>query len=187
MKQSGWALILSGIAIIISIVAICVACPHNKDLGFDYQGVIVGVLSLLVTILIGWNIYSIIDMKNTKDKIEEISTGASLALQKSMAVSEGANWMIYHFLLLSNDPLGLEYRFIYHGIATLFHSSQFSDLATCNVTVKVLLDVLTNPSNITIPKIKKNEMLILLKDVRNPEKIEGFFELMEKVALIRVR
>ena len=40
----------------------------------------VGVLSLLVTILIGWNIYTIIDIKNTRDKIDEISTGASLWL-----------------------------------------------------------------------------------------------------------
>lgn len=53
MKKESWALLLSSVAVLISLVAICVACPHKAELGFDYQGVIVGVLSLLVTILIG--------------------------------------------------------------------------------------------------------------------------------------
>lgn len=56
MKKENWALGLSGIAVVISIVSICVAYPHKAELGFDYQGVLVGVLSLLVTTLIGWNI-----------------------------------------------------------------------------------------------------------------------------------
>lgn len=119
MKKESLALFFSFIAILISVVSICVACPRNQELGFDYQGVLVGVLSLLVTVLVGW-------------KIDEISTGASLMIQKGMEVSENTNWMIYHYLLLKEDPLGLEYRFLYHGIACLFHTSQFLDIATCN-------------------------------------------------------
>lgn len=61
------ALGVSGIAIIVSVIAICIACPHIPELGFDYQGVVVGVLSLLVTTLIGWNIFSIIDIKKIRD------------------------------------------------------------------------------------------------------------------------
>lgn len=45
MKKESWALLLSSVAVLISLVAICVACPHKAELGFDYQGVIVGVLS----------------------------------------------------------------------------------------------------------------------------------------------
>ena len=71
MKKESLALFFSFMAILISVVSICVACPRNQELGFDYQGVLVGVLSLLVTVLVGWNIYTIIDIKNTKDKIDE--------------------------------------------------------------------------------------------------------------------
>lgn len=45
------ALLLSVIAIIVSIAAICISCPHIPELGFDYQGVLIGVLSLLITTL----------------------------------------------------------------------------------------------------------------------------------------
>ena len=71
MKKESWALLLSSVAVLISLVAICVACPHKAELGFDYQGVIVGVLSLLVTILIGWQIYTFIDINKKSKELEE--------------------------------------------------------------------------------------------------------------------
>ena len=94
MKKENWALGLSIVAMTIAIIATCIAAYRTPELGFDYQGVIVGILSLLVTVLIGWNIYTIIDIKSTRDKIDEISTGASFMVQKNMAVSESTNWML---------------------------------------------------------------------------------------------
>lgn len=66
-KNQNWLVCgVSGLSLVLSVVAVCVACCHTPDLGLDYQGVIVGVLSLLVTVLIGWNIYSVIDLKDSK-------------------------------------------------------------------------------------------------------------------------
>lgn len=62
------ALGLSVIAIVISIIAICISCPHISELGFDYQGVLVGILSLLVTALIGLQIYNYITFKSEMEK-----------------------------------------------------------------------------------------------------------------------
>lgn len=187
MKTENITIWVSIIALVLGIISICIAAWRTPELSFDYQGVIVGVLSLLVTVLIGWNIYTLIDIKNTKDKIDEISSGSSLMIQKSMALSENTNWMIYHYLLLKEDPLGLEYRFLYHGVACLFHTSQFYDIATCNVLVKGLLECITNPEKIIINENSKNDVLKLISGVKHPEKIEGFFELMNKIALVRVK
>ena len=49
---------LSIISLLLSIISTCVAVWRSPELGFDYQGVITGVLSLLVTVLIGWQIYN---------------------------------------------------------------------------------------------------------------------------------
>lgn len=61
--------IFSICALIFSILSLCQLFPRT-NLGFDYMGVIVGILSLLVAVLIGWNIYSVIDMKNLKEETE---------------------------------------------------------------------------------------------------------------------
>lgn len=69
MKKEKWALGLSIVAMTIAIIATCIAAYRTPELGFDYQGVIVGILSLLVTVLIGWNIYTFIDIKGTSQKL----------------------------------------------------------------------------------------------------------------------
>lgn len=65
------------ISIIISpifwVITICVDTPRIDNLEFDYQGVIVGILSLLVTIILGWNIYTFLDIRNEFEKHKSYS------------------------------------------------------------------------------------------------------------------
>ena len=57
--------------IICSVVAIFVSFPSEPELGMDYIGVIVGILSLLVTMLIGWQIYNAVTIeKRIKDEVD---------------------------------------------------------------------------------------------------------------------
>lgn len=59
------------ISVIASVIAICRTCPR-VELDFDYMGLIVGILALLVTILIGWQIWNLIDFdRRVKSKINE--------------------------------------------------------------------------------------------------------------------
>lgn len=67
------SVILHVITLTFSIIAISVCCPRNvefSDLGFDYIGVIVGIISLLVAVLIGWNIYTVVDFNKKTEIIE---------------------------------------------------------------------------------------------------------------------
>lgn len=71
---SGWKIAVFigiGISLSCSIAAICIASPHIPQLGFDYQGVLVGILSALVTILIGWQIWNLISAKDNLKKMSE--------------------------------------------------------------------------------------------------------------------
>lgn len=51
----------------IAICLLCRVCPTN-DVKFDYIGVIIGILALLVTLLVAWNIYSALGIER---RIEE--------------------------------------------------------------------------------------------------------------------
>lgn len=63
---------ISSAALILGVIAVCVSVWRSPDLTFDYQGVIVGILSLLVTVILGWNIYTVIDIKNTRTEIYKL-------------------------------------------------------------------------------------------------------------------
>lgn len=194
MKKESWALGLSIVAITLSITATCMAAYRTPELEFDYQGVIVGVLSLLVTALIGWNIYNIIDFNK---KAEELSTktnvmssimNTQLKEQDRMgAVMENTMSDIYYSLLGLKDPLTLEYKYMYHKIWSLVYSSKMGDITTCNIVVKTALSVATHPEEVLLTNECKQTLIVLLSKVENAEKIERFDEIVERVAKFGVK
>lgn len=56
-------------AILISIIAICIAAYRTPQLGFDYIGLLVGILATLVTALIGWQIFTTIGVEKKVDNM----------------------------------------------------------------------------------------------------------------------
>lgn len=63
-------IIIALIAIAALVIAICKSFPR-LDLGFDYMGVIVAIFSTIVTLLLGWQIYNLFDIKSiAKDNDE---------------------------------------------------------------------------------------------------------------------
>ena len=67
------SIILSIVALVVSLLLMFPCLPRilsNEELQFDYIGAIVGILALLVTVLIGWNIYQLVDMKDIKKNYE---------------------------------------------------------------------------------------------------------------------
>lgn len=69
MKQCSFAIILSGIAIFFGLVAIYTTRPYNWDL--DFVGGIIMTLTFLVTLLIGWNIFTALDLKRKVENMEK--------------------------------------------------------------------------------------------------------------------
>lgn len=72
---------ISIIAIILSIIAIWIVLAGHfprTNLDFDYLGLLVGILALLVTILIGWDIYKAISIEKTiREKTDAAECGAT--------------------------------------------------------------------------------------------------------------
>lgn len=58
---------LSIASVILSVIAICIAAYRTPELGFDYQGVIVAFLSLVVTLFVAVQIYQSFNLKRDID------------------------------------------------------------------------------------------------------------------------
>lgn len=65
--------VTSIIACTISFLAVWIALPNSKSVDYTHQDVIVDILGVLVTVLIGWNILSVVDIKKKAEKIDTIS------------------------------------------------------------------------------------------------------------------
>lgn len=54
-----------------SLIALYIAIPQIPNNTYDYNGALVTILSVLVTLLLGWNIYTVVDFNRKVEKAEE--------------------------------------------------------------------------------------------------------------------
>ena len=173
-------LVLSLIAITMSMVALCHICPRDLYLGW-----IIGILALLVTFLLGWNIYSMIDIKENHKSYLAIINEVDISQHKVLSIQEYTNWMIYHQLLLGKDPISLEYRFLYHAVNCFYHTSYIGDIQICEIITKGICECLASPKNIRMKENNKADLLSVMQKVRNKKQIRGYSEALSKILLIR--
>ena len=68
------AFILSLSSLALIVIILCPSIPRllsNKELQFDYIGAIIGIVSIIVALVLGWNIFSSIDVRGRISKVEE--------------------------------------------------------------------------------------------------------------------
>lgn len=79
-------------AIIIAVIALAISLPRliwtdkfgKVNLGFDYLGVIVALLAIMVTLMVGWNIWQTIDAKNAIKDFEKKTKNYEQDLQNKV-------------------------------------------------------------------------------------------------------
>jgi hypothetical protein len=180
------SLALSVTAIAISIIALCRVYPHTSDLGLDYQGIIVGILALLVTAVVGLNIYTLVDFKRATKEVEMLKGKLHNDVNTSIALGSNDIFMVYHYLITGIAPLGLEYNLIRSALSSLVHLSSIGQYDACGVVSKALVQCVVNPSGITITRKSKEELLSLLSEVKQPKKIRLFLDVAQLVASLNV-
>ena len=137
-------LILSAISIMVSVAALCRTYPHTSDLGMDYQGVIVGMLALLVTILIGWQIYTAInvkeelkDIKDLRREINKQERDIYIRSTNNLFEFQSAMFMMYdNKKEKSNSDI---FQLYLHGISSIFHLCSLGKQNECTSLVNILI------------------------------------------------
>lgn len=137
-------LILSAISIMVSVAALCRTYPHTSDLGMDYQGVIVGILALLVTILIGWQIYTAInvkeelkDIKDLRREINKQERDIYIRSTNNLFEFQSAMFMMYdNKKEKSNSDI---FQLYLHGISSIYHLCSLGKQNECTSIVNILI------------------------------------------------
>lgn len=75
MKNNSFSIIALAISVISLLVSGYIICSENR-FNADWYAIVIGVLSLLITVLIGWNIYTVIDFdRRIENKVERALSG----------------------------------------------------------------------------------------------------------------
>ena len=146
--------------------------PRGINLDFDYYGVIVGILSLLVSLLIGWNIYSVIDLKRIKEEyksaISKIQEDNQL-IKNGMLLSRGQ--IEEDFAIICGTDVEKRPKVISHTIKALLIWAEIGEFEKANYCVKYLLLIMEHPLIIKCSSNERDTWITLLKSVPNQQKI----------------
>lgn len=71
----------------LSFFAICLALENGNSSNFYQQDVIVDIFAVLVTVLMGWNIISVVDIKRNAEKVNSISRDLEMVISGMMQLN----------------------------------------------------------------------------------------------------
>lgn len=171
--KRNFASIIAFLSLIVNIIIASVVCPRIVDenhLNFDYIGIIVGVLSLLVTVLMTWNIYTVIDIRKVKKE-------AFAYINKELS-EKGRDWVVS--VLCYADTLNVDdylmkkkpefaIDFLFRAIENCAGKPYSESAINSAITKLYIVCCEYNKDNTRIFKSKRNKYLSLLS------KIEGTY------------
>lgn len=152
MYNTAACLVVSSIiAGTISFLALWLALPNVEVVDYTHQDVVVDIFGVLVTVLMGWNIISVVDIKRKAEKIDRISEDLERVISGIIQLS------IHSFTLRSDKDAIIDSCFI------SLEKVQNCDIENVkNAATKEIMDVLHN----VIHSYKDGEDRLIFKNRR---------------------
>lgn len=155
-----WLIVLSTI----SIAALCRSFYRDVQLELDYSGILVGILSALCTVLIGWQIYTVIDFSQREKVNSAKIAGIIEALKNSERKDLYRSYLSHHAIAdvyahLCNGMIveKTEYECVNNRLEALYYASALEDWETCKLIAHLT-----------------NRFIEKRKSKFNPTEVEGF-------------
>lgn len=174
-------LIINIFFMVFNIIVLIFVFPRSQKLSFDYLGVVVTIYSIIVMLLICWNVYNVIDLRKMKSDFD----------MKKKEVDEQLDNLKYGTLLsrgqIEEDFVkmfgksGTDFpEVIPHSIKAIYCWSEIRQYNKASKCVDFLLAFVTYPDKIKYDSKEKEEIMDLLKSIPNQSKIRN----IEKVYLL---
>lgn len=149
----------------------------------DIAGFIVAVLGLITTILLGWNIYTLVDFKHKERQLEKYRD----ELNKALQLVQGANRVIngytqneiaevYLSIIKSNiDPS----KYLIQKAHALIAYDSVSDTSSCRIIVSDIILYLLSDYGKRLKKEARLDIYKMVHNIRNKENIGNFHEMTD--------
>lgn len=186
------------IADILAIVGFCLACfiafqifPNSTATSFDYQAVLVGIISGIFALLVGWNIYQMVDWKNKEQQVSNLQNKLTENITYIHNKTDYNQALMYAIMsqtitaeLVPETQMTLKFQMLLKGIQALKIFSNFPDCdKEINSLMKTLIIGLENSRSVQLSDDARVKLLMKCGEINNKENIESFdmfIKLVEK-------
>lgn len=196
-KKDIFPIILGIINFALLIPLLCMHFPRiiDSNLGFDYMGVIVGVLSLLVTVLVGWNIFNTLEFKKELEQIKKNSEEKEKMLEKlkkeiddnfkeysckgyEILADISKEFIVTSVPNLKNTDKELSlFNIIRNIVNTICFYEQAGKYKDADDYIDLMVDILPKTKYDALLPEYKNKIMNKIKTISNPNKLEKYIKL----------
>lgn len=195
MKVNRLTLLVSILAIVLSVIAISTSLPRT-EMSFDYLGFITGCLGFLVTVLLGYTIFDFRqerqDLKayfdEQKQSVKAVGSDLRMTFKNQIAnvsLLEKHISDVYSYLMGINNSIPLLFYYIHLTLGAIINSAQSENYDNCNLWVNELLAVIKEPEVIEMPITSKMYLLKSFTMIYHPENIKRLDELHRVIARLK--
>lgn len=180
--------IFNTLLLIAGIILVSIGLPADYALDFDYYGVIIGVLSIFITVLVGWNIYSAVDVNRTvsslkndfsslKNEFSESFKTQKLDIEEHHHYSEmksSVNLMnAFIYIKDSSSPdtnnnssgTPIDYYVVYYGVMGAVNGQKLEKYNNVNKVLDYLVSYLKDNNSFTLTVTLLNNILSMLHQI----------------------
>jgi hypothetical protein len=177
MKREKITFGISIVAIIVSLLAIILVAFRIEPITFEWMGVLVGTLSILVMILLGWSILSVLDFRSIISEVKNQNLTLHANYEKhTAALSCTLYHVLFEFYAKKTDEVE---PFIRYGLCYIDECLKLGNIDGANVAVKVMNECILETTEITL--FSKKNLLVLLFKVKETKNLYGFDTLKDKI------
>lgn len=170
MKKAVYISIVISIASLILSIYAALVC--DKRIEADWMGILVSILSLLVTVLIGWNIYTLIDINRIRNNIAE--TKATLSETIETSLSEVQMTAFFVFLNKVNKSPDDIFHIWLHGISAIRHLSYADKHQECSDIATMILSEVDALKGTEWKDSQIDNLMTILLSLKDSKKIPEF-------------
>lgn len=176
------SILLSIAAIILSVIAVC--RTFYKDLDISGLSLIVGVLAIMVTILIGWQLTLVIDLKNYKSEFKALSTNLQNEILRVKGFSAITNAQTNMAWITPAKKSEWFLSYMRFSLEAVIHFSCVEEYNTCWTIVNDLIASIDGGDAEFYNSVKecKDEWLRTIGDINNKSQIGNLTKLIELIA-----
>lgn len=175
----------------ISIITLCRTFYYNVPLEWDIAALLVGILAALCTVLIGWQIFNLIDFNKREERNRESIRKLTYILKELNKNGKRGDFILYDNIsgicenVISGDINGLKFKWLHYKINAINFASRIEEFETCEIGIDMIKLSIVKYS-ITLEKKDQERLMKFACSIPNQQKIKNFTELVNAIATIGI-
>lgn len=169
------------LSVVLSVIALLLSIIRCEPITLDWATLLVTILSALICAIIGWQIYTLIDLRKVQKELNIAKAHSLLESERNSTITCHAIADYYYSVVVGESPFSNEHYLIYYRVSELFHASNLGDKGMCEAIIQGLNEIIKQPEIIKVSPNNKKHILELFLQVKDGIKMHGYYDLLSKL------